>query len=85
MAAIDKTYIKSWDQYVELRDFFTSCGEVTDVYGNKFKPIDYLWKEEDEFKEAIDEAGFNKSLKIIEGLGALIMRLSGVVIRVAVS
>ena len=38
MAAIDKTYIKSWDQYVELRDFFTSCGEVTDDYGNVFEP-----------------------------------------------
>ena len=28
MAAIDKTYIKSWEQYVELRDFFISCGKV---------------------------------------------------------
>ena len=55
MAGIDKTYINSWEQYAELRDFFSSCGEVTDVYGNKFKPIDYLWKkEEDEFKETIE-------------------------------
>lgn len=55
MAAIDKTYIKSWDQYSELREFFTSCGEVTDDYGNIFNPIDYLWKrDESEFKETIE-------------------------------
>ena len=46
MAGIDKTYIKSWEQYVELRDFFTSCGEVTDDYGNIFRPIDYLRERE---------------------------------------
>jgi hypothetical protein len=33
MAGIDKTYIKSWKQYAELKDFFDSCGEVTDDYG----------------------------------------------------
>ena len=55
MAGIDKTYIKSWEQYAELRDFFTSCGEVTDDYGNVFEPIDYLWeREEIEFKETIE-------------------------------
>ena len=55
MAAIDKTYIKSWEQYAEIRDFFTSCGEVIDDYGNVFKPIDYLWKrEENEFKETVE-------------------------------
>ena len=55
MAAIDKTYIKSWEQYAEIRDFFISCGEVIDDYGNVFKPIDYLWKrEENEFKETVE-------------------------------
>lgn len=55
MAAIDKTYIKSWNQYSELREFFTSCGEVTDDYGNIFQPIDYLWKrEETDFKETVE-------------------------------
>lgn len=57
MAAIDKTYINSWQQYVELRDFFTSCGEVVDDYGNIFRPIDYLWKREEiEFKETIERS-----------------------------
>lgn len=55
MAGIDKTYIKSWKQYAELRDFFASCGEVTDDYGNIFRPIDYLWKREEiELKETIE-------------------------------
>lgn len=55
MARIDKTYINSWEQYVELRDFFTSCGEVIDDYGNIFRPIDYLWeRNEIEFKETIE-------------------------------
>lgn len=55
MAGIDKTYINSWQKYAELRDFFTSCGEVTDDYGNIFHPIDYLWKrEEAEFKETVE-------------------------------
>lgn len=55
MAAIDKTYINSWEQYVEIRDFFSSCGEVVDDYGNKFYPISYLWeREEVEFKETIE-------------------------------
>ena len=47
MAAIDKTYIKSWEQYAGLRDFFISCGKVTDDYGNVFEPIDYLWEREE--------------------------------------
>lgn len=55
MARIDKTYINSWQQYVELRDFFNSCGEVIDEYGNTFRPIDYLWeRDEIEFKETIE-------------------------------
>ena len=55
MAGIDKTYIKSWEQYAELRDFFLSCGKVTDDYGNVFEPIDYLWEQEEtEFKETIE-------------------------------
>lgn len=55
MAGIDKTYIKSWKQYAELKDFFASCDEVTDDYGNVFRPIDYLWeREEIEFKETVE-------------------------------
>ena len=55
MAAIDKFYINSWEKYAELRDFFTSCGEVIDNYGNKFRPISFLWKnEEQEFKDWVN-------------------------------
>lgn len=55
MAAIDKFYINSWEQYKELRDFFISCGEVIDDYGNKFRPISFLYKnEEQEFKDWVN-------------------------------
>jgi hypothetical protein len=56
MAGIDKTYISSWNQYEELYNFFQSCGEVTDDFGNKFNPIDYLWEfEKDNFLSRLDE------------------------------
>ena len=42
MAAIDKTYLKLWSQYKSLRDWCASVGEVTDDWGNKFHPLDYL-------------------------------------------
>ena len=42
MAAIDKTYLKLWSQYKSLRDWCISIGEVTDDYGNKFSPINWL-------------------------------------------
>lgn len=68
MAAIDKTYIESWEQYVEIRDFFISCGEVTDEYGNVFKPIDYLWKREEiEFKETIERLAREELERYIGG------------------
>lgn len=55
MAAIDKFYITSWDQYAEIRDFFEKCGEVTDDYGNKFIPLNYLWEiSEEEFNTRIN-------------------------------
>lgn len=54
MAAIDKFYIKSYDQYKELRDFFISAGTVTDEYGNTFRPLAYLFKlTEEDFNEII--------------------------------
>lgn len=52
MAGIDKTYINNWDQYLELKNFFESCGTVTDDFGNTFKPIIMLWhNEEADFNE----------------------------------
>lgn len=47
MAAIDKTYIKSWNQYSELREFFTSCGEVNDETWWYHENEDY-WCSDDE-------------------------------------
>lgn len=55
MAAIDKTYVKNWNEYLEIQKWCKSVGVVTDVYGNTFKPIDYLWEyTEEEFQKNID-------------------------------
>ena len=48
MAAIDKFYLKNWDEYTQLKNFFESCGTVIDDCGNKIKPIDYLYKHTEE-------------------------------------
>lgn len=54
MAAIDKTYLYSWGQYEQLRDWCKSVGTVIDDYGNKITPLDWLseWNK-DEFDECI--------------------------------
>ena len=55
MAAIDKTYVKNWNEYFEIQEWCKSVGTVTDVYGNTFNPIDYLWEyTEEEFQKSID-------------------------------
>ena len=43
MAAIDKTYLDSWEQYQQLKDWCSSIGTTMDDYGNKIRPIDFLW------------------------------------------
>ena len=56
MAGIDKTYVKNWNEYLEIQEWCKSVGTVTDVYGNTFNPIDYLWEyTEEEFKNRITE------------------------------
>lgn len=56
MAGIDKTYVKNWNEYLEIQEWCKSVGTVTDVYGNTFNPIDYLWEyTEEEFKNCITE------------------------------
>lgn len=56
MAGIDKTYVKSWADYVKVRDWVLSVGEVKDDFGNIFSPYDWMAEyEEAEFKEAIEE------------------------------
>lgn len=42
MAGIDKTYFKKWCQYEALYNWCKQVGEVTDDYGNKFSPINWL-------------------------------------------
>lgn len=42
MAGIDKIYIKTLEQYKELRDWLKSVGSVKDDYGNMIKPYDYF-------------------------------------------
>lgn len=52
MAGIDKTYIKTEKEYRELYDWCKSVGTVTDDYGNRITPMDYLIpKSEEEVRE----------------------------------
>lgn len=55
MAAIDKTYLKRWEDYTSLRSWLQSIGKVTDDFDNVFRPIDFFWNEwtEDKFNECI--------------------------------
>ncbi len=48
MAGIDKTYITSVEQYKELYNWCKSVGTITDDYGNKITPMDYLIPESEE-------------------------------------
>lgn len=43
MAAIDKTYLHSWNEYKQLKDWVESVGNVTDDYGNRFNPKEWLF------------------------------------------
>lgn len=50
MAGVDKIYIQTWKQYIEIKEFLKKSGIVRDKYGNTFKPIEYLAEyEEKEF------------------------------------
>ncbi len=55
MAAIDKTYVTNWNDYVEIRDWCIAQGSVTDDYGNHFSPIDFLIEYEEKDFENINE------------------------------
>ena len=43
MAGIDKTYVKTWDEYKDVLDWCDSVGIVTDDYGNKMHPSKWLY------------------------------------------
>ena len=54
MAAIDKTYYRTYSEYKEVRDWCASFGIVQDKYGNRFNPLDFLYDwnmTEKEFEE----------------------------------
>lgn len=54
MAAIDKTYLYKWEDYVKLRDWCQSVGTIVDDYGNTITPLNWLWEnDEDDFNEVI--------------------------------
>lgn len=44
MAGIDKTYLTRWDDYKALENWCISVGEVTDDWGNKFRPLSWLFE-----------------------------------------
>jgi hypothetical protein len=55
MAGIDKTYVRTWEDYKAAYDWALSVGTVTDDFGNVFAPFDWMAEyEESEFKESIE-------------------------------
>lgn len=57
MAAIDKTYLKRWEDYSALKSWLQSIGKVTDDFDNTFRPLDYFWDEltEEQFNSCIQK------------------------------
>lgn len=53
MAGVDKTYLDTYDEFVEVINWCKSIGTVTDKYGNEFNPLDFVYEpnlKESEFK-----------------------------------
>lgn len=48
MAAIDRTYLKTWDEYSKLKQWVETLGTVTDDYGNRFDLSRYLYNRTEE-------------------------------------
>ena len=55
MAAIDKTYLKRWEDYLALKTWLQSIDIITDDFDNTFSPIDFFWNEwtEERFNDCI--------------------------------
>ena len=52
MAAIDKIYVKTWEEYSQFRDWCKSQPKLKDVYGNEESITTYLYKyHEDDWVE----------------------------------
>lgn len=43
MAGIDKTYLNTYNQYLEILDWCNKTSIVTDKYGNTFNPKNYMY------------------------------------------
>lgn len=66
MAAIDKFYITNWTMYSELFDWLNSFGEITDDFGNKFKPVDYIAHYTKDYVENILSEQIDEQKKLYE-------------------
>lgn len=42
MAGIDKTFVKTWKDYSQIKTWVESVGQVKDDFGNIFSPIDWF-------------------------------------------
>ena len=56
MAGIDKTYVKTWENYSQIKEWVNSVGQVKDDFGNIFSPIDWFSDyTKEEFENIIEE------------------------------
>lgn len=56
MAGIDKTYLDSYQDYIDMIDWCNKIGTITDEYGNKFNPKDFIYEpnlEEEDFRRGM--------------------------------
>ena len=42
MAGIDKTYLNTYQEYIEVLEWCNKVGTITDEYGNTFNPKDFM-------------------------------------------
>lgn len=64
MAAIDKTYIRTYDQLETVRAWAASVGTVKDEWGNEITPLDYV--DTETTREEFDEWAENRRQYAIE-------------------
>lgn len=54
MAGIDKTYVKTWEDYSQIKKWVESVGQIKDDFGNVFSPVEWLCEyTKEEFEEEI--------------------------------
>ena len=52
MAAIDKIYLKNYNQYLQFKEWCEQQPSIEDKYGKKAKITDYLYKWDKPFKDS---------------------------------